>query len=177
MRTSIALRPYTPRVADIIDTQEPRRPTNPLVLGAVAVMVVAVGLVLFNHRDPARSASTTPAGTSNRGVLTAAEYATAVHVARPWTAQHGAHVSTAFATLGSAHPNNLTVCPPQRPLVVTLVGKFPHLVPGGDHEDAAPPGTVIIVEANPDTGQTCGWSVGHESVNAPPGSANLKPAL
>ncbi len=139
-------------------------------------MVIAVGLVLFNHRDPARSAST-PADTSNRGALTAAEYATALHVARPWTARDGAHVSAAFATLGSAHPNNLTVCPPQRPLVVTLVGRFPHLMPGGGHGDAAPPGTVIIVEANLDTGQTCGWSVGHEPVKVPPGSANLEPAL
>jgi hypothetical protein len=122
---------------------------------------------------------------SDWGSLTPAQYAAAVRIARAEIAKDHAKVSRAVAVVagGSVRTTNLPgSCESGRLLIVHLVGDFPTIQVSGfvsPDGSSAPtgPDEWVTVKADATTHQPClsGVSFGH--FEAPPGSADLMPAL
>lgn len=142
------------------------------------MLVVAVGAALLVH---SRSGDGVPA--AERGPLTAAQYDTALRLARSELAKDHATVSRAVATIVAGtvdQPNLAKGCTSGHLLVVTLVGApadFPNTDLGGPEDAPKGPDMWISLQADPDTGVACLLGVGVGHFKAPVPAADLSPSL
>ncbi len=141
-----------------------------------ALVLAAVAVVVLVDRDVHEVSA------SDRGSLTPEQYVAAVGIARKEMAQEDATVTAAVAeVVGGRDQTSVTTygCGPgDRQLVVELVGDFPHIANGGLPEGSVTgPDNWVTIRTDATTGEVCrsGVSLGHFS--APPGSADLMPAL
>jgi hypothetical protein len=133
----------------------------------VLVLVASAGWVWTDHRNDTKVTA------AYRGHLTPSQYAAAVEVARHAVAHLDGTVTAAVATLVKARPAD---CNEHGMLLVQVVGHFNLAVtvsPGAHYG----PDQWVVARANPADAVVCSGGVSLGKFKAPPGAANLLPAV
>jgi hypothetical protein len=146
------------------------------VLGLVLTASIAA-VVIHNHHQRGPDVA-------DQGTLSRSEYARAVAIAQSEIAKDQAEVTQAVAYVVAGkvqQPNLEGECDSGHVLVVSLVGRFPHIIFGSGLasplQQPQGPERWVTVKADPTTGQECLTGVSRGRFKAVAGAANLLPAL